>query len=878
MNSQPSPPKLFLRFLRWFCRQDYLEEIEGDMEERFQGNLELFSVKKAKRLYAWDTLKLLRPILMRGLKREYRLNHKVMFQNYFKIGWRNLLKHRGYSFINLSGLAVGMSVAMLIGLWIQDEVSFNRYYQNYDRIARVMLNYTLNGEIRTGRYMSLPIGPELKESYPEDFEYVVRSAFTEEQVLAVGNKIISQPGSFMDASAPHMLSLNMLQGTRDGLGQPQAIFLSASLAMALFGNDDPVNQVVRINDKLDVTVKGVYEDMPRNTEFSDLAFLGSWQSYLDLNPWLKHWETNWGNNLIQVFAQIAPNTTFAQVSAKIKDVKFRHTPPEEARARQLEVFLDPMRYWHLHNEFENGKISGGLIEFVWLFGIIGGFVLLLACINFMNLSTARAQQRAREVGIRKTVGSARSQLIIQFFSESWLVVTLAFILTLLTVQLTLPFFNKVAQKDIVILWSEPMFWLISLSCCLFTCLLAGSYPAFYLSSFRPIRVLKAGIVRDTFRLGKWTVIARQVMVVLQFSVSLVLIIGTIIVFRQIQHTQDRLVGYEQDRLLYVTARTGAIHEHFDAFRNDLLNTGAVVEVAESNGALTEIAENNGDFTWPGKDPDFREGFGLVRVSHSYGKTVDWQLVTGRDFSRSAARGDSMAFILNESAVALMDLQDPIGEIIKHGGQEYKVIGVVEDMVMRSPYEPARPTIFSILPWWGGAISFKLHPAVETSQALAEIEQIFKKYVPALPFAFRFVDQEYAKKFADEQRIGQLSSIFAALAIFISCLGLFGLASFVAEQRTKEIGIRKLLGASVTNLWLMLSKDFVTLVVLSTFIAIPVAYYFLNDWLQNYEYRTEVPWWIFVVAGVGALLITLATISYQTVKSALANPVDSLRNE
>ncbi|MEM9832520.1 MAG: ABC transporter permease [Bacteroidota bacterium] len=876
MNNN-SPPKYPLRFFRWFCHPDLYPFIEGDLLELYEERVQDLGRKKANIWFATDVLLLFRPSIIRPFKQHYSLNHTAMYKNYFIIGWRNLLKHKGYSFINISGLAVGMAVAILIGLWIFDELTYNKYYKNYDSIAKVMLNYTLNGEVRTGRHMSLPIAPELKESYPDDFQHIVMSTFTQEHSLAVNEKIITQSGSFMEHEAPHMLSLTMLEGTRDGLKDPNSIMLSASLANSFFGSDDPIDQVVRIDDKIDVKVTGVYQDMPQNTEFSNLAFLGSWQLYLAMNYWVKYNESNWNNSFIQVFTQIAPNTTIEQVSAKIKDIMFKHLSPEEAQSRKPEVFLHPMSQWHLYSEFENGKTSGGLIQFVWLFGIIGGFVLLLACINFMNLSTARSQQRAKEVGVRKAIGSGRGQLITQFFSESLLVVTMAFMLALLMAQLALPLFNQVSGKNMAIVWSNPVFWLLSVGFCLFTCLLAGSYPAFYLSSFRPVKVLKGGGTSTVFRMGGVAVIPRKVLVVIQFAVSMILIVGTIIVFRQIQYTKDRSVGYDQRGLVYAS-NTSAIHEHFEAFRNDLLNTGAIVAVAESNGAIIQIAENNGDFTWQGKDPDFRESFGLIRVSHDYGKTVDWQLVEGRDFSRSLANGDTNSFILNESAVELMDLENPIGEIVKHGDQDYQIIGVVKDMVMGSPYEPARPSVFSILPWQGGVISFKLRPSVDTQQALAEIRTVFKAYAPSLPFNYRFVNQEYAKKFGAEQRIAKLSSIFAILAIFISCLGLFGLASFVAEQRTKEVGIRKVLGASVAQLWQLLSKDFVMLVIISCLIAVPVAYYFLNNWLQNYEYRTKISWWIFASASTGALVITLLTVSFQSLKAALANPVDSLRNE
>jgi ABC-type lipoprotein release transport system permease subunit len=509
---------------------------------------------------------------------------------------------------------------------------------------------------------------------------------------------------------------------------------------------------------------------------------------------------------------------------------------------------------------------------VWLFGIIGAFVLLLACINFMNLSTARAEKRAKEIGIRKTVGSARRQLIYQFLSESLLMALLCFVLSLALVHLVLPWFNEVANKEMSILWRNPAFWMISTGFVLITGLIAGSYPALYLSSFQPVKVLKG-----SFSVGRFAAIPRKVLVVIQFTVSISLIIGTIIVFRQIQFAKNRPVGYNREGLIYLRVLTENIHNHFESFRNELLETGAVAEVAESNGAVTEIAENTGDFAWKGKDPNMQESFGHIRVSHDYGKTIGWQFLSGRDFSRTNIN-DSFGLVLNEAAVKIMGLKHPVGEIIRHQEKNYKVLGVVKDMIMRSPFDPARPSVFSILPWWGGALSIKIKPTERTNEALAKIETVFTKYAPGLPFDYRFADEEYGKKFSIENRIGKLSSVFAILAIFISCLGLFGLASFVAEQRTKEIGVRKVLGASVFNLWKLLSKDFLGLIIISCCIAVPIAYYYLYEWLQKYEYRAEISWWIFAIAIGGALLITLLTVSFQAIKAAIANPVKSLRTE
>jgi ABC-type antimicrobial peptide transport system permease subunit len=794
-----------------------------------------------------------------------------MIRNYFKTAWRNLARNKVSSFINIGGLAVGMAVAVLIGLWIYDELSFNKYHQNYSSIVRLMERVTVNGETRTGRYMSLPVAPEIQKSYSGDFKHVVRSTFSEEHTIAKGESKINRAGMFMDAGAPEMLSLRMIYGTYNGLKDPHSIMLSKSLAKALFGKEDAMNKTLSIDNKADVIVTGIYEDLPRNSDFNEVSYVAPWDLYVINNPWMNYFKDDWNNNMMQVFAQVAPATGIERAAEKIKDIKLKHSDAE-GKSFKPEIFFHPMSKWHLYSEFKNGVNIGGAIQFVWLFGIIGVFVLLLACINFMNLSTARSEKRAREIGIRKTVGSARRQLIYQFLSESILMAGLSFILSVGLVLLVLPWFNQVANKEMNILWTNPLFWMISFGFILVTGLISGSYPALYLSSFKPIKVLKG-----KFSAGKFAAIPRKVLVVIQFTVSISLIIGTIIVFRQVQFAKDRPVGYSSNGLIYLTMQTDDIHNHYDAFRNELLETGMITEVAESNGSVTEIAENTGDFTWREKDPNLKESFGHIRISHSYGKTIGWKFIAGRDFSRSYA-SDSAGLILNESAVKLMGLQHPVGEIIRHQGKDFQVLGVVKDMVMRSPFDPPRQSVFSILPWRGSAVSIKIKSSVNARQALDKIGTVFKKYAPAIPFDYKFADQEYAKKLSTEVRIGKLSFFFSILAIFISCLGLFGLASFIAEQRTKEIGVRKILGASVFNIWRLLSRDFLGLVILSCFISIPVAYYYLNEWLQKYQYHTQISWWIFAVAIGGAIIITILTVSFQAIKAAVANPVKSLRTE
>jgi ABC-type antimicrobial peptide transport system permease subunit len=560
-----------------------------------------------------------------------------------------------------------------------------------------------------------------------------------------------------------------------------------------------------------------------------------------------------------------------KISAKIIDVKYNKVNEDDRRYKP-EVFLHPMSKWHLYSDFRNGINVGGRIEFVWLFGVIGVFVLLLACINFMNLSTARSEKRAKEVGIRKSVGSMRFQLINQFYSESLLMALFGFVVSLVLVYLALPMFNEVADKKLSLPLSSPIFWAMGVGFSIITGITAGSYPALYLSSFEPVKVLKG-----TFRTGRYASVPRQVLVVLQFTVSVILIIGTIVVFRQINHAKNRPIGYDRNGLINIYQSTQDIHNHFETVRNELKRAGAIVEMTESGSPTTQVWNSNGGFTWQGKDPALAVDFPNNGVTHEYGETVGWVFKDGRDFSRDLA-SDSAAFVINEAAAKFLGFENPVGEVLTWNDEPFTIIGVIEDMIIESPYEPVRASLFHINRYDGNVMILKLNPEISPHEALEKIKTVFTQYNPASPFEYEFVDDEYARKFANEERVGKLASFFAALAILISCLGIFGLASFVAEQRTKEIGIRKVLGASVLNLWGMLSKDFVVLVMISLTIAMPAAYFLMDSWLAKYEYRSTVAWWIFVVAGVGALLITLATVSYQSIKTALANPVSSLRSE
>ncbi|AXT50380.1 ABC transporter permease [Aquimarina sp. BL5] len=799
-----------------------------------------------------------------------------MFRNYIKIAFRNLLKNRIYSFINISGLALGMAVTIMIGLWITDELSYNNYFENKATIAQVFQSQTFNGKIGTGPAIPRPLEFELREKYNDNFKYIMMSSWTQPRYLRYGEKSIYREGNFMQEPAPDVLNLKILQGEKYGLKEKNSIMLSKSTAETLFAKENPLGKIIKVNNTDDLIVTAVYEDIPVNNAFEDTEYIIPWKHYITTQEWLTRAVDAWGNNSFQLFVQINDNTTMDIVTAKIKDAKKKAN--EETAEFNPQLFLLPMKDWHLRSNFENGVQTGGRIENVWLFGIIGLFVLLLACINFVNLSTARSEKRATEVGIRKSIGSKRGQLVFQFLSESFLVVVFSFVVALVIVLLFLNAFNNLASKEIVFPWLSLQFWSVSLVFIILTSFLAGSYPALYLSSFNPVSVLKG-----TFKAGRFAAVPRKILVVTQFTVSIALIIGTLVVMNQIQHSKDRPVGYNKEGLIQIPVMSDEFIGKADLMRNQFIASGAAIEMATTSSPTTNVWSNRSGYTWDGKPEGFQEDLAYTEVSYEFTKTLDIEIIAGRGFSREFA-SDSNAVILNETAVKYMGLKDPIGKYIRDSDTEdpndpLKIIGVIKDMIVQSPYSPVKQAMYVFDKNQNASFyNLRLHPAKSVSSSLVLVEETFKKNFPNLPFDYQFVDQEYAKKFRAEERIASLAKVFTMLAIFISLLGLFGLASFVAEQRTKEIGVRKILGASLANLWILLSKDFIKLVIIALFISAPIAYYFMSQWLQKFSYRTDISWNIFLIAGSGALIITIITISVQAIKSVTANPVDSLRTE
>jgi putative ABC transport system permease protein len=799
-----------------------------------------------------------------------------MFKNYLKIAWRNLWNNKGYSFINIGGLGLGMAVTLIIGLWVQDELSYNNYFPKKEKIAQIFQSQTFNGNTGTGPAIPRPLEKALRDGYKDNFKHLIMASWTNDSYLKYGEKSLSRPGNYMQRAAPELFNLQIIKGEKDGLRELNSIMLSASTATALFGNDDPIGKIVKVSNEFDLSVTAVYSDIPFNNTFNDTEFIIPWEKYLATREWVRNAEDSWGNNSFQMFVQITDNTTIEKVSTTIKNVK--KNLDEDAAEFNPQLFLFPMKDWHLRSQFENGKQSGGRIKYVWLFGIIGAFVLLLACINFMNLSTARSEKRAKEVGIRKSIGSQKGQLIYQFLSESFLVVVLAYVIALIIVLLCIGGFNELARKEIVFPWGSSSFWGISVGFIIFTALLAGSYPALYLSSFNPVDVLKG-----TFKVGRYAGLPRKILVVIQFTVSVAFIIGTVIVMQQINYAKNRPIGYDKEGLIQIPTFSQDFSGKTELMRTEFLGSGAVLEISTSSSPTTQIWSNRSGFTWEGKPEGFQEDLAWTEVSPEYAKSLGLKIVEGRDFSRDFAT-DSLGVLINETAKKYLGMENPIGQLLKDDSDEdpnppLKIIGVVEDMIAQSPYEPVKQAMYVYDRSDNGSYyNLRLNPKQSASQNLVIVERVFKEHFTDVPFEYQFVDDQYGEKFASEERIGTLSGIFTALAILISCLGLFGLTSFVAEQRTKEIGVRKVLGATVFNVWNMLSKDFLKLVVISCFIAIPIAYYVMNGWLQEYPYRVILKWWIFALAMFGAMGVTVLTVSFQAIKAAKQNPIKSLRME
>jgi putative ABC transport system permease protein len=786
-----------------------------------------------------------------------------MLTNYLKIALRNLFRNKGFSFINISGLAVGMASAILILLWVQNELSYDRFHKKGDRLYEVWENAKRDGGLQSGLNTQELMAPALKKDYPE-IEEAARFGWNQNMLMTFKEKQLKPTGTWADASFLTMFNIPLIKGdARSVLKDPYSMVVTQKLARELFGAENPIGKVVRIDNKDNFKITGILKDLPNNTQF-DFEYLMPY-SFLESKHYI---DSDWTDVNIRSFVLLKPNTAVGAVDLKIKNIVFKYSG---GRAEET-TFLYPVSQLRLYSKFEEGKPVGGRIETVRLFSIIAVFILLIACINFMNLSTARSEKRAKEVGIRKVAGALRKSLIIQFLIESIVISAISGILALGIVELSLPSFNLLTQKQLFIDYTRLTFWLAGTGFILFTGILAGSYPAFFLAAFKPASVLKG-----TFQKVNALITPRKVLVISQFTFAIILVISTIIIVQQIKYAQERKTGYDRTNLAYVFME-GDIYKNYVLIKNELLNSGTAISVNQTLSPLTQSWSMGFSLTWQGKDPKMPVTFDRSSTDGGLAKTTGLTFVEGRDIDLTSFPSDSTACVINESAAKLMKFKSPIGQTIFDDPTTWHIVGVIKDFILQSPYDATRPIIFKGPKGWRNVMNIKFNSQHKTAENLAKATTIFAKYNPAYPFEYHFVDEEYAKKFSDQQLIAKLAALFSGLTIFISCLGLFGLATYMAENRIKEVGVRKILGASVSSIAALLSIDFIKLVLIAIIIASPAAWFAMKIWLQGFDYRIGVSWWVFVLAGLTAILIALITVSFQAVKAAVANPVNSLRSE
>lgn len=786
-----------------------------------------------------------------------------MLKNYLTVAVRNLLRSAGFSFINILGLSVGMASALLILLWVANEWTYDHNYANDGRLYTVW-----NKDKWTNDTVCWPTTPKimgavLKSSFPE-IEQSSRMNWSQTLLFTVGDKRLNTKTTMVDPDFLTMFSVPFIEGSaKTALNTPNSLVVTQSLAKKLFGNEDALGKTVKLDNKDVFNVSGVIRDLPNNVSF-DYEAITPW-SYMQKRG---DDDSSWGNNSTRNFILLKPNANIDALQKKIHNFTIRHET--DGTTTQ---FLYPFSKAHLYGLFENGKQAGGRIDMVRAFFLIALFILIIACINFMNLSTARSERRAKEVGIRKTVGALKQSLVTQFLLESILLALAAGILALGIVWACLGPFNTLTRKHMTLGVGEPAFWAFFAGFILFTGLLAGSYPAFFLSSFRPVQVLKGA-----FRKANALVTPRKVLVVFQFTIAILLIISTLIVLKQLRYAQERENGYDRKNLLYVPMQ-GEMQKNYTVIRDELLQKGVITEASLGSSPISQSWSNTWGINWQGKPPGDKTIINSYSSGGNMVKTMGMTLVAGRDIDMVNYPGDSSSALLNESAAKAMGFKQPLGQVIGYPGAPFTVVGVVKDFIIESPFEPIRPMVI-----WGpkftgySTIHFKLNPAHTTAQNMKTMEDVFHKYNPAYPFEYNFVDTEYARKFSDEDTTATLAGLFAFLTIFISCLGLFGLAAYMAEARVKEIGVRKVLGASVTSLTTLLSRDFVVLVLISIAVAVPIAWYFMDKWLMGYKYRVHIDPWVFVLSGLVAIVISLLTVSSQAIRAALASPIRSLRSE
>jgi putative ABC transport system permease protein len=789
-----------------------------------------------------------------------------MIKNYFKIAWRNIKKHKGFSLINGGGLTLGVASCLLLMLYVSYHLNFNHQFKNLDNIYVVENNQPGDGKVYTFTITPGQAAAAIKSEVPGVVQSARAENYSAAGLLTYNNNSFKKKGLFADPSFFSIFSYNFIKGNAAGcLTQINSIVITQDLAKTLFGDSDPIGKIISRNNKVPLIVTGVIDNIPANESYQ-FDFVIPYAQFEVEQPWAKN--LNWGSNFCQTYVQLKDAVSLNRANAILAPMIAKH-----AHGEKNQLFLFPVAKFHLYDKFDNGKSAGGTIDQIHQFEILAFCILLIACVNFMNLSTARSEERAKEVGIRKAIGSGRKSLIWQFIIESLMLSIASTIAAAIIVVLIIPYFNELLSIKMVLPINEWYTWAIIIGIGVITGLISGSYPAFYLSSFEPIKVLKG-----KFKGGKNALPVRKILVVIQFAFAIFLITATICIYRQIQYVQNLGNGYDQNNLVEIPVE-GSLDKKSDVLITELKEKGVITNGTQVSLSVTQNGNNTWNVDWQGKDPNAKILFDVLNVGYDFTKTIGGKLVAGRNFSNQFPIDTSgKTVMVNEASVAVMHLKNPIGAQIKYQDGQVTIIGVYKDFVRGSPYEKIPPMISQYDTGNATSIALRLNPAHSITANIDAINKSLKSINPAYPPIINFVNADFEKKFENERVLGMLSNIFGGLAIIISCLGLFGLAAYAAEQRTKEIGVRKVLGATVTGITALLSKDFLVLVAIAILPAVALSYWSLTNWLEKYQYHIRLSWWIMALASVITIVIALLTVSYQAIKAALANPVKSLRSE
>lgn len=782
-----------------------------------------------------------------------------MFNNYLKTTVRRFNRSKSSFLINVIGLSIGMACSILIFLWVLDEMNYDRFHNDVDQIYQVMEHQNLTGNKTTSLATPGVLAPTLKEEIPE-FEYVATYTWNMNLLFTKDDKAFKESGLYARPDFFHILDIKLLYGNRNELiNSPKSVVISRELAKKYFGTENAVGESITINESEVHTVTGVFQKMPENSSFQ-FDYVLSFKDWLENNQWAAKWENSGPRTIVKLY----PGANISEINTKIEDYLKKRVLDSNS-----ELFIYPFADRYLYGQFENGQVAGGRIDYVWLFTLVAFFTLLIACINFMNLSTAKATKRAKEVGIRKSIGASKGSLIWQFIGESMVTTFFSLIISAFLVEMSLPIFNDLTDKAISLNYSEPTLLLIFIGTALSTGLIAGSYPAFYLSSFEAVKTLKGSL-----KISGSEAFARKGLVVFQFTLSIVLIISTIVVYQQIQFTQTKNLGYEKENLITFSVE-GPVRESWDTFKEQVIDIPRVANASRSASNFLGRTSNTPDVEWPGKNQETNVLFEYVMTDYGLIETMGFEVIAGRTHSKEFG-SETSRIVINQAAANAMKLEDPVGQFITFGGDEFEIIGVVSDFNFQDLRHEVNP-LFFILSDFGWNAFVRVESA-NIQQTIAQIEDNYKKFSPNYPFNYEFMDEQYAALYKSEQRIGNLAKYFAIFAVIISCLGLFGLSAFTAEQKAKEIGIRKVLGATVKNVVLNLTKDFTKLVLIAIGIAIPVSWWMMDQWLSDFAYSSGLDWWVFVGSGLLAVSIAWFTVSWQSIKAALVNPVQTLNRE